>query len=175
MALMDAKEYDPRPARKRFMVGLLSLAAIILLLLLWFWPSGRFRYWREWKIGDKFFTAIEHRDFDAAYGIYNADPGWKQHPEKYSNYTLPRFMQDWGAASEFGVITSHKIDCAIGPPPKGFKSPSGIVLQAYVNQRPDMTLLWIEKKSGSLSTSPMSFDELTRDAPVVRAVCYRSQ
>jgi hypothetical protein len=171
MALMDAKEYDPRPARKRLVLGLLSLAVIILLLLLWFWPSGRFRYWREWKVGNNFFTAIEQRNFDTAYSLYNADPEWKQHPEKYSNYTLPQFMQDWGAASEFGVITSHKIDCAIGPPKKGFQSPSGVVLLVYVNHRPDSILLWVEKKSGTISTSPLSFDELSRNAPLVRAVC----
>jgi hypothetical protein len=174
MALMDAKEYDPRPARKRLVIGVSSLAVIMLLLLLWFWPSGRFRYWRQWKIGENFLAAIEHRDFDAAYSLYNADPGWKQHPEKYSNYTLPRFMQDWGAASEFGTITSHKIDCAIGPQQKGFQSPSGVVLLVYVNHRPDPTLLWVEKKSGTISTSPLSFDELTRNAPLVRAVCNRT-
>ena len=174
MALMDAKEYDPRPMRRRAITAAFSVAAIILLLIFWFWPTGRFHYWPEWKIGDNFFTAIEHRDFDAAYGIYNADPNWKQHPEKYNNYTLPRFMQDWGAASEFGVITSHKIDCAIGPPSKGFKSPSGVVLFTFVNHRPDPTLLWVEKKSGSISVSPLTFEELTRDSPLVRAVCNRT-
>jgi hypothetical protein len=173
MALMDAKEYDPRPMRRRIIIAAFSAGAIILLLILWFWPTGRVRYWREWTIGNKFFTSIEHHDFDAAYAIYNADPNWKQHPEKYSNYTFPLFMQDWGAASEFGVITSHKIDCAIGPPPKGFKSPSGVVLLTFVNHRSDPTLLWVEKKSGSISMSPSTFEELTRDAPLVRAVCNR--
>jgi hypothetical protein len=174
MALMDAKEYDPQPVRRRMIIVAFFVAAIILLLIFWFWPTGRFHYWREWKTGDKFFAAIEHRDFDAAYGIYNADVNWKQHPEKYSNYTFPRFMQDWGAASEFGAISSHKIDCAIGPPSKGFKSPSGVVLLAFVNHRSDPTLLWVEKKSGGISISPLTFEELTRDAPLVRAVCNRA-
>ncbi|HEX3094890.1 MAG TPA: hypothetical protein VHW72_19790, partial [Candidatus Angelobacter sp.] len=65
MALMDAKEYDPRPVRRRVIIAAFSVAAIILLLIFWFWPTGRFRYWPEWKIGDNFFTAIERRDFDA--------------------------------------------------------------------------------------------------------------
>jgi hypothetical protein len=32
----------------------------------------------------------------------------------------------------------------------------------------------VEKKSGSISMSPMTFEELTRDAPLVRTVCNRT-
>jgi hypothetical protein len=174
MALMDAKEYDPRPVRRRITVAALSVSAIILFLILWFWPSGRFRHRRQWNIANSFLAAIERRDFDLAYGLYNGDPAWKEHPEKYGNYSLPRFTQDWGGASEFGTITSHKVDCAIGPPRKGFQSPSGVVVLVFVNHRADPTLLWVEKKSGSISTSPLSFEELTRHAPLVRAVCNRT-
>jgi hypothetical protein len=172
MALMDAKEYDPRPVRRRLTLAALSVTAIMLLLVLWLWPSGRFRYWRQWKIGENFFAAIERRDFDTAYGLYHADPEWKQHPEKYNNYTLPRFMQDWGPASEYGVISNHRIDCAIGPPQKGFQTPSGVVLLVFLNHRSDPILLWVEKRSGSISISPLTFEELTRNAPLVRAVCH---
>ena len=42
MALMDAKEYDPRPMRRRVIIAAFSLAAIIVLLIFWFWPTGRF-------------------------------------------------------------------------------------------------------------------------------------
>jgi hypothetical protein len=175
MALMDAKEYDPRPVRRRLAVIAVSIALIIVFVILWFWPSGRFRYLRQWNLADHFFAAIEHRNFDEAYGLYNADPEWKQHPEKYSKYTLPEFTQDWGPASEFGAINSYKIECAINPPQKGFQASSGVVLLVSVNHRPDSTLLWIEKNSGAMSTSPLTFEELTRNAPLVRAVCNHSQ
>src|SRR4051794_14420260 len=174
MALMDAKEYDPRPVRRR--LGLLAGAGAILIVLLifWFWPSGRFRYMHEWSIGNKFFAAIERGDFETAYGLYNADPQWKQHAEKYSNYSLPQFQLDWRPASEYGKIVSHKIGCAIEPPKKGFQSSSGIVLLVSLNHRPDPTLLWVEKMSGSISMSPLTLEELTRDAPLARAICNKS-
>ncbi|HSK45430.1 MAG TPA: hypothetical protein VLA83_16245 [Candidatus Binatia bacterium] len=174
MALMDAKEYDPRPVRRRLAIVVVSVSLVTVFLILWFWPSGRFRYLRQWNIADHFFTAVEHRNFDEAYGMYNADPEWKQHPEKYNKYTLPQFTQDWGPSSEFGTISSHKIECAIDPPQKGFQSPSGVVLLISVNHRSDPTLLWVEKKSGTLSASPLTLEELTRNAPLVRAVCNGS-
>ena len=88
MGLMDAQEYDPRPAQRRWKMACIAAVLVIVFLTVWFWPSGRFRYWRQRSIASKFFRAIEHRDFDSAYGLYNGDPEWKQHPEKYSQYTL---------------------------------------------------------------------------------------
>src|SRR5262245_50731385 len=105
---MDAKEYDPRPAQLVWrLVGLTAALVVVALALLWF-----FRYWRQERVVNEFFSALQRKDFDAAFGIYNADPGWKQHPEKYSRYPLPQFMQDWGPSSEYGTIVSHKIACA---------------------------------------------------------------
>ena len=43
MALMDAKEYDPRPAQRRLrIVGLVVVVAILAFAAWWF-----FRYWPE--------------------------------------------------------------------------------------------------------------------------------
>jgi hypothetical protein len=173
MALMDAKEYDPQPARKRLITIAIAAVLVITFMTLWFWPSGRFRFRREWNIANDFLTAIERHDFDSAYGLYNADPKWKHHSDNYNSYSLSQFTLDWGASSEFGVINSHKIICAIEPPQKGAQSASGIVISVTVNRHSDPTLLWIEKKSGSISTSPLTFEELVRHAPLVNAVCNR--
>jgi hypothetical protein len=171
MGLMDAKEYDPRPARRRWMIAGLAAVLVVVCLVLWFWPSGRFRYWRQWSIADNFFAAIEHKDFDSAYGLYNADPDWKQHPGKYNQYPLAQFTLDWGPASEFGIITTHQVECAIEPPKKGFVSASGVVAVVKVNGRTDPTLLWVEKKSGTITTSPWDLYYLTHNSPLVRARC----
>lgn len=154
MGLLDAKEYDPRPAQRRWRLVAIAVVLVIVFLVLWFWPSGRFRYIREWGVANKFFAAIERKDFDAAYGLYNADSDWKQHPEKYNQYTLSQFTLDWGPSSDFGIIASHQVDCATEPPTKGFGSASGVILVVTLNRRTTPTLLWVEKKSHTITTSP---------------------
>jgi hypothetical protein len=149
MALMDAEEYDPRPARRRWrLIGVAVAVAVAAFVLWWF-----FRYWPEERVVNKFFEAIERKDYDAAYGIYFADPDWKQHPAKYNQYPLPQFMQDWGPSSEYAVITAHKIDCASEPPKKDFQSPSGVIVAVTLNGR-SQTLLWVEKKDKTITLSP---------------------
>lgn len=150
MGLMDAQEYDPRPAQRRWRLIGLALVIVVVVCLLWW----NLRYWPEEQVIKRFFSAIERKDFDAAYGIYNGDPNWKQHPEKYNQYSLPQFMLDWGPSSEYGPITSHRIDCATEPKKKGFASPSGVIVVVTVNQRSDSTSLWVEKKNKTITTSP---------------------
>jgi hypothetical protein len=157
MGLMDAQEYDPRPAQRRIRLAIGAAVLLVVLLALWFWPSGRFHYMSEWNIANKFFTAIEQKNFDAAYGLYNADADWKQHPEKYNGYTLSQFTLDWGPASEYGIITSHEVDCAKEPPTKGFGSASGVIVAVILNHRKDSkdeALLWVEKKSHTITLAP---------------------
>jgi hypothetical protein len=154
MALMDAKEYDPRPAQRRRRLAAIAAVLLLVLLVLWLWPSGRYRYWRQWNIAEKFFAALEHKDFDDAYGLYQGDAGWKQHPEKYSSYTVSQFTLDWGPSGEYGPITSHHVDCAVTPPRKGFGSPSGVIVVITINNRTEPRSMWVENKSMSITDSP---------------------
>ena len=150
MGLMDAKEYDPRPAQRRWRLLVTALVIVIAIFLVWWF----FRFYPEDRVINKFFAAIEHKDFDTAYGLYFADPDWKQHPQKYNQYPLPQFMLDWGPASEYGTITSHKIECTTEPPTKAYRSPTGVIVVVSVNHRPETTSMWVEKKSKSISLSP---------------------
>ena len=150
MSLLDAKEYDPRPAQRRWRLIGLALVVVISAFLVWWF----FRYWPEEQVIDKYFAAIERKDFDAAYGLYNGDPDWKQHAQKYNQYSLSQFMLDWGPSSEYGAITSHHIDCATEPKKKGFQSPSGVIVVVTINQRSESTSLWVEKKSKTITISP---------------------
>jgi hypothetical protein len=154
MALMDAKEYDPRPAQRRWRLAGIAAALLLVFLVLWFWPSGRFRYWRQWSVTNSFFAALEQKDFDAAYGIYFADPGWKQHPEKHSAYTINQFKLDWGPQSEYGPITSHNVDCAVQPPRK-VATPSGVVVVVTINNRAEPRSMWVEKESDAITDAPV--------------------
>lgn len=159
MALMDAKEYDPRPAQKRRKI--IATAAVVIAAVLVFLYLTRYN--SEKKVIDNFFQAIEQKDFDKAYGIYEADPDWKQHPQKYSAYTINQFTLDWGPSGEYGPITSHEVDCALEPPKKNYVSSSGVIVVVIINQRQETRSLWVEKKAKTISDSPL------------RAVCHGQQ
>jgi hypothetical protein len=151
MALMDAKEYDPRPAQKRRKI-IATVVVVVLAISVYLYLT---RYDSEKKVINNFFRAIEQKDFDAAYGIYYADPNWKQHPEKYSAYTINQFKLDWGPSGEYGPITSHRVDCALEPPKKGFVPASGVIVVVIINNRQDPRSMWVEKKSRTVTDSPM--------------------
>jgi hypothetical protein len=151
MALMDAKEYDPRPAQKRRKIIATAVVAVLAIAVYLYLT----RYDSEKRVINHFFHAIEQKDFDAAYGIYFADPGWKQHPEKYAAYTINQFNLDWGPRGEYGPITSHRVDCALEPPKKDFVSPSGVVVVVTINNRAEPRSMWVEKKSRTITDSPV--------------------
>lgn len=147
MTLLDAKEYNPKPHQR--LVRLIGIAIVILIVagVAWF----IFRYQPEKNVVDRFFQDIETGKFEEAYGIYNADPDWKQHPDKYSTYTYNQFYLDWGPSGDYGKITQHKVECATEPPAKGFKSPTGVIVVVRINNRADTTeSFWVEKKTRSI-------------------------
>ncbi len=72
MTLLNAPAYDPRRARRKkelLAAGLLSLVLVGLL-------TYHFWYWHEERTVDKFFSHLEQKDYEGAYGIWMADPGW---------------------------------------------------------------------------------------------------
>jgi len=153
MGLLDAKEYDPRPRQRLVRLILIAVVLVIVIIAgLYEWP-----YFTARRVINNFFAAIEAKNFDQAYGLYNADPDWKQHPDRYNNYTLSQFLLDWGPSSDYGAISSHSIACLTEPPKKGFKSPSGIIVVIKINNRADPhddVSLWVEKKTHSIGLSP---------------------
>jgi hypothetical protein len=159
---MDAKEYDPRPAqRMRWLIGTVAVLAVAALVFWWF-----FRYWPQERVVNEFFTALERKDFDSAFAIYNADPDWKQDPGKYDQYPLPQLVRDWGPSSDFGTIVSHQIACAKG-------TGSGVIVAVTVNGRncpvaatsgsaseskaecSQTAFMWVENKTRTLTLSPL--------------------
>lgn len=113
MTLMDAPKYNASRENRNRNLG---IAAVVILVVafaagisfyldmpwqLWHWPSDH-------RVS-KFFNAIEGGDMQKAYGLWNNDPNWQQHPAQYSVYNFDQFQKDWGAASDYGVIKSHKI------------------------------------------------------------------
>ncbi len=91
MTLLDAREYDP--ARERHRRNRIISAVVVLLVVGVL--SWMYRNWPEEHVVDKFFSALQHQDYESAYGIWMHDPSWKQHPEKYSQYPFSDFYRDW--------------------------------------------------------------------------------
>jgi len=152
MGLLDAKEYDPRPARRRLQLILGAVAIVVIPLSVWYWYFF-IHFGPERHAANKFMEAIERQDFDTAYGIKNADPNWKQHPDKYEP-SLSQFKLDWGPSGDYGQIKQHSIDCVLEPPKKDFHSPSGVIVVVIVNGRTEPASLWVEKSSKTITQSP---------------------
>ena len=144
MTLMDAPVYDALKARRRRNALLTALACCLVLagLVTYFWD------WPEEHLVNRFFDALEQKNLPKAFAIWNHDPDWVQHAERYKPYTYGRFSTDWGHASDWGDITSHKIVMAktVG---------SGVVVGVDVNGQKTPMFLWVERSNHTLSFSPV--------------------
>jgi len=107
MTLLDAPAYNQTRTKRRrnLLIGVLFLCGVVFVVV--------FRYWNlpaERRV-NQFFAAVEAQDFPKAFGIWNHDPNWQQHIQRYaqSGYTYGHFLVDWDNASDYGRITSHKV------------------------------------------------------------------
>jgi hypothetical protein len=146
MTLLDAQDYDPAAERRRRVRIITAVALVLLLAGLAF----AYRNWPEERVANQFFDALEHRDYEGAYGIWMHDPQWKQHVERHSQYPFSEFHRDWGPGGEWGLIQSYHI-YASGTPKGGG---SGVVVEVVVNDRAEHARVWVEKSDKSLSFSP---------------------
>ena len=143
--IFTAGEYDPARERRR-RNRIISLILIVLLIASALYA---FRNWPEERVVKRFFTALENKDYEKAYGIWVADSNWKQHPQQHPNYSFGEFYLDWGPGGEYGLIKSFKIDGSANP-----KGGSGVIVQVTVNDRKEPARLWVEKRDKSLTYSP---------------------
>lgn len=115
MTMMDAPEYDPTHDNR---VKWLLISALVLVLTVFIGGmagliTGHGFFFtdlpQEHKV-NKFFIALEAKDYNTAYGIYENDANWQQHPADFG-YPLNRFIEDWTTYSPVkGPITSHHVD-----------------------------------------------------------------
>jgi hypothetical protein len=155
MSLIDAPEYDERgERRKRTILISLGVAAVLLIIL----TLAGYVTGHGWLFSNlpaehrvsSFFQALEARDYPKAFGIYNNDTDWQQHPQKYSGYPLNRFTEDWTTASPINSpITSHHVDISKTDGTGAFGT--GIIVAVRVNgdnkvfmyvNRADGTMTW---------------------------------
>ena len=146
MTLLDAEQYDPSRERwRRLKIG--GVVALVLVLAGVAWLN---RNWIEERAVDRFFTALEQKNYEAAYGIWMHDPQWRQHGDRYSQYPFNDFYRDWGPGGEWGLIKSHKIYGSINPS----GGSSGVIVDVIVNERTEHARIWVQKSDKTLSFSP---------------------
>jgi hypothetical protein len=115
MTMMDAPEYDPTHDNR---MKALLIGSVVLVLVVFFGGmaglvTGHGFFFtnlpQEHKV-NKFFNALEAKDYNTAYGLYVNDANWQQHPEKFG-YKLNRAIEDWTIYTPVkGPITSHHVD-----------------------------------------------------------------
>jgi hypothetical protein len=156
MALMDAPQYDPRHDKlmMRLMIGITALVVLSFVVGFGGYIAGHGWFFSnipaEHKVG-RFFTALEQKDYDKAYGIYVNDANWKQHPDRF-DYKEPRFVEDWTTYSPVNApITSHHVDVSRTDGTGLFGT--GIVVGSRVNGN-QKVFLYVNRKDGTLAESP---------------------
>jgi len=123
MTLLDAPKFDEVKERRNRVVFYGAAGLVFALLVSWWLVAGRPVDWPwNWNahmLGrmavNNFLDAVEQNDLPKAYGIWQHDKDWQQHPAQGGAYPFSRFQQDWSRTSpdnEYGVIQSHKIAAA---------------------------------------------------------------
>lgn len=155
MSLMDAPNYDPR--RDNLIRNLWISGGVVVVLLIVVALAGRItgHGWAFTNLSaehrvNAFFDALEAKDYPKAFGLYNNDPNWQQHPQKYSDYPLSRFTEDWTTESPVHAgIVNHHVDVS-ATDGTGFFG-SGTIVAVRVNgshklfmfvNRSDGTMTW---------------------------------
>jgi len=140
--IFTAREYDPEKERRRRQRIIAVVSILVILAALGY----AFRNWPYEHRVENFFNVLEKKDFKAAYAIWQNDPAWEQHANKYPNYPFSEFYRDWGPGGEWGVISSHQLagSAAMG---------SGVIVAVRINGRVEPTRLWVEKKDKTLTFS----------------------
>jgi hypothetical protein len=147
MTLLDAQPYDFAKARRRkIKIAATVVIAIVLATLAWM-----YRNWPEEHVVDKFFAALQHQDYEAAYSIYFNDPNWLQHRQKYSQYPYADFYRDWGPGGEWGLIKSYRIYGSANT--KSFGR-GDVIVEVVVNDRSEHARLFVLKSDKTLTVYP---------------------
>lgn len=136
MTLLDAPPFDARRDRRRRIAGIVTAVVVVVAIVaVLYWP----RYIARRTV-NRFFEAIERKNFQEAYYIWQANP---------KMYSMDTFMSDWGPSSKWGIITTYRID-QLGPPPGGHAS--GLVALVEINGiASDEARIWIQNGTHEMS------------------------
>jgi hypothetical protein len=152
MTLLNAPEFDEKKEnRKRnILVGSGTTVAVAVVLALAGFLLGHGWFFMNLPVEHKvnvFLTAVQAGDYAKAYGIFYNDPEWQQHPDRYKDYPLQRFSEDFSTQSDWkGPITSFHVDFSK-------RDATGTVVASTVNGSTNLTLMY-HRSDGTLSFFP---------------------
>jgi hypothetical protein len=153
MTLLNAPEYDSRreDRKRNLLVGSGVLVLVAALVAVAGFLMGHGWFFANMPVEHRvnaFLTTVEHGDYPKAYGMWNNDPDWQQHPQKY-DYTLQRFTEDWTTSSPVNApIVSHHVDIS-KTDGTGFWG-TGIIVAVRVNGDHKVFMYYI-RKDGTLA------------------------
>jgi hypothetical protein len=116
MTLLNAPEFnEAKETRNRnILVGSAIFVAVMALLTVGGFLLGHGWCFMNLPAEHKvsvFLSAVQAGDYPKAYGMWVNDPQWQQHPQKYSDYPLQRFKEDFTTESKWkGQATSTHVD-----------------------------------------------------------------
>ncbi len=159
MTLLNAPAYDEHKEhlKKAILVGTGITIAVVIVLTFAGFLLGHGWFFTNLPVEHKvntFYSALEAKDYAKAYGIYNNDADWQQHPDKYKEYPLSRFTTDWTTESPAGgPILTHHVDISKTDGTGTFGT--GIIVAATVTAvgkpQPQQLDIYYVKKTGQLT------------------------
>lgn len=152
MTLLDAPQYN---ARRDRIIRNVGITVLVIAIIIFF--GGIFRYldmpWQLWHWPSDhrvnvFLDTVQSGNLEKAFGQWNNDPNWQKHPQQYAAYNFGDFKQDWGSASDYGVIKSHKIIVAksVG---------NGVVMGVDINGGKTPLFLRVDNATKTIGFSPV--------------------
>lgn len=153
MTLLNAPEFNAgsENRKRRILIGLAATIALAALLSIAGFISGHGWFFMNLPAEHKvqvFLEAVQRGDFDHAYSLWQNDPTWQQHPDKYKDYPLSRFTEDWTTASDWhGPVRTFHVDVSK-------HDETGTVVASTINGNKRLFLKY-QKKDGTLSYFPL--------------------
>ena len=158
MTLIDAPEFDARRANRNRNIAIAIAVLFVLLLILTLLGYILGHGWlfsnipTEHRV-NQFYAALEQKDYAKAYGIYENDANWQQHPGQYSGYPLERFTEDWTNpqySPAGGPVVSHHVDVSRTDGSGTFGT--GIIVGATLNGNPEKrSFIYVNRADGTFT------------------------
>jgi hypothetical protein len=152
MTLLNAPAFDEKKENRRrnILVGSgITVAALVIFSVAGFLLGHGWLFMNlpvEHKV-NVFLSALQAQDYSKAYGVFYNDPDWQQHPDKYKDYPLQRFTEDFTTESNWKApVTSFHVGCSK-------RDASGTAVAATVNGGTNLTLKY-QRADGTLTFFP---------------------
>ena len=126
------KPIDPKAERRRRY----AITILVFVLLLSGFGYWRFRNFSEERQAVHFFRALQNKDFEEAYRIW----------QPTTSYKFKDFMDDWGDKGLQGPVEDFRVL-------RSRRRGTGVIVEIQVNSSENVRL-WVERGDKSLTFPP---------------------